>query len=232
MKFKNDDFITNKAFADRIKSKYNKYLIPLTESNLNRILHHADIEGYVIISASRGEYSDAENKERTNALRREITQLRYPFVPVFGSYQEDGSDNFSLEYSFIVYPINRDTKEVQEFESFADTMRELGKKYEQDTILIVPPKGTPRYVQCVDGRNADWNENGFSSIKINHPKDGEPFTIIKQYHRAKSDKSPHRYTYVESFLDEQPDSMHDYGARRQTGEYCHFGRFDFEYKMN
>ena len=65
----------------------NPSYIKLTEATLNRLVKGHDKDGYVILSASRGDKTDAENNRRFEELKKKVWNLGYSYIPVFGGYK-------------------------------------------------------------------------------------------------------------------------------------------------
>ena len=64
--------------------------------------------GYIIVSASRGENSVEENNKNKNILKKELGRTGFSFKEVKGYYKEFGMKEPSLEKSFIVYAGNKE----------------------------------------------------------------------------------------------------------------------------
>jgi len=205
----------------------------LTESSLNRIISGHDVNGYVMISASRGDCLNGvienpsmqqiedENNKRTTELKNNIRSLHYSYIPVFDGYKEENSDSASIEKSFIVFPYVNINKVQTDFKTFEKDMIELGKKYNQDAILIKRPNENPKYYYT----NTDtWDNTDFGNVSL---KDAQQqyFTALKKYKDSSLDKKgqnwskyPQRFSYVESYLDYPPMSIMSASARHNAGE--------------
>lgn len=109
------------------------------ESNLSRIVKHVD-GGCMMISASRGNLSETENKQRTDQLAKDIRDYGLGFVRILGGFIENqGSpeERVVTEESFFVPMISTLTDD-----EFFDTAINLCKKYDQDSVLISLPQDT------------------------------------------------------------------------------------------
>ena len=142
MRFK----LVSKELLDEDFSKYRK----LDESTLNRLIKGHDKDGYVIISASRGDKTPSENNKRFDELKEKVWSLGYSYVPVFGGYKEDDFGEV-LEKSLFVLPKNKRSGDI-DLEKFFSDMKELGKEYEQDSVLVKYPDENPRYLELSTGR--------------------------------------------------------------------------------
>lgn len=189
----------------------------LTEKNLNRISKGHEKDGYVIISASRffedmtKEQRESENNKRTNELKRALKNYGYSYLAVYGGYREEGASEASMEKSFVVYPYNIVSHSKYNFEDFLDDMKELGKKYDQDSILVCEPGGKPHYVALKPG----VDEFGFDSVRDND-MNSEYFTAIKKWNdsslnrkgRTFTSGKPQRYT-LECYIKDAPKSRNE-----------------------
>lgn len=202
----------------------------LTEANLNRIANGHDKDGYIMISACRGDAlenpkSDQqvwdENNKRTRSLLADIQRLRYSYIPVYGGYKEEGSDVASIEKSFIVFPFNRAQKTAVDYETFLTDMIELGKKYNQDSILVKKPNSDPQYFNC---RTNEFEGAPFKNATLNDMQQ-EYFTALKGWSDiSKKGNSiewrgnPQRFTYQESYLEKSPYNIMNRHMRALSGE--------------
>ena len=109
----------------------------LDESSLNRIASKTKKGGLAHISAERGDKSKAENKERTKQLAKDIRGAGLPGpTKVEGQYKEAGQDKPNKETSYAVSSGKKGKK------TFKKAMKKLGKKYNQDSVLIQKNKNT------------------------------------------------------------------------------------------
>ena len=113
----------------------------LDESSLSRIKSKTDKGGVAILSGSRGDKSSKENKARAKQLDRDIKGKGLPgATKVTGRWTEN--------------PGTKDEKKVKERShvvtsgkmgkrKFKKTVKALGKKYDQDAVIIQnKPKGS------------------------------------------------------------------------------------------
>lgn len=140
----------------------------------------------------------AVNNKRTSELARKLTQLHYPYVAAFGGYKEDGSEEFSFEKSFIVYPYNYDKDASQdevknrkvEFDTLVNDMIDLGREYHQDSILVKEPNEKAKYINCETGST----EMEFSGTTLNDISK-QYFTALKKFKSGMKYGKPQRFTY-------------------------------------
>ena len=103
----------------------------IQESSLTRLKSKSDKGGVGYISASRADKSGKENQKRTSQLSKDIRGAGLPGpTKVEGQYKEAGQDKPSKEKSFAV------TSGKQGKRRFKKNMKKLGKKYEQDSVLV------------------------------------------------------------------------------------------------
>ena len=111
----------------------------LNESSLSRIKSKADKRGIAIMSADRGDKSRKENKARAKQLEKDIRGKfgRGP-TKVKGSYVEKdektGKERKVKEKSYVI-----DRGKLSK-KKFKKKVKELGKKYKQDSVLTQTKK--------------------------------------------------------------------------------------------
>lgn len=205
----------------------------LTEVSLYRAVKEHDKDGYAMISASRQDCLDDkvenpsdeeifdENNIRTNSLKSDITKLSYSFVPVYGGYKEENSNKASIEKSFLVFPYDFRTKEIVPFDKFEKDIIELGKKYNQDAVLLKRSDSNPRYYYI---NTNTWDDISFNSVKLNDITQ-QYFTALKGWEDTSLNKkgrkwsgTPKRFTYSESYLNLPPQTIMGAHAREVEGE--------------
>ena len=178
-------------------------LVRLTESTLGRVLHGHDGSGYVIISPCRAkenleqelgrELTDQEaideNNKRVRELKQDLIKLGYSYIHAYGGYHEEGTNEFSYEKSFIVYPFSR-KGEQKDFEVFFKDMVDLGNKYNQDSILRKHPDEKAKYIVCKTGET-DMEFDGITTNDITQ----EYFTALRQNDHKYNMDSVKRFTY-------------------------------------
>lgn len=175
----------------------NKFRV-LTEKNLNRISKGHEKDGYVAISASRGDYSEQENNARTNKLKKFLKDKGYSYISIYGGYKEDNQDEASMEKSFIVYPYDVRNNEKKDFDAFLSDMKDIAETYEQDSILVCEPNGKPHYI----GIKVDVQDGDFNDVVYNDT-DKMFFTAIKKWNDSSLNKKgrpfdkgkPQRFTF-------------------------------------
>lgn len=139
--FREDSRGRNFKYVDGVSNRIKRFIgINIEESNLSRIKQHID-SGCMMISASRGNLTQSENKKRTDELANDLKKLKYGYIRVLGGYIETdentGDKREVTEESFFVPK----PKNVSD-ESFFDNSIKLCKKYNQDSVLISLPDYT------------------------------------------------------------------------------------------
>ena len=107
----------------------------LEESSLSRLVKKGEKGGTAYMSAERADKSKKENKARTKQLSKDIRGAGLPGpTKVEGQYKEAGQDEPSKESSFAISSGKKGKK------AFKKAVKKLGKKYDQDSVLIQQDK--------------------------------------------------------------------------------------------
>tara|TARA_R100001015_G_C4622402_1_gene179829 strand:+ start:184 stop:756 length:573 start_codon:yes stop_codon:yes gene_type:complete len=115
--------------------EWNKFL--LSESGLSRVWGHIQENESAIISAFRNEYSKKENYERSRKLKAQLFSQGYGVTKVKGSYVE----NFDTPEAIEVVEQSLFVSNRYEDSEFKNNISNLGKEYEQDSVLFIPKGG-------------------------------------------------------------------------------------------
>ena len=118
---------------------YKQFIEDIQESSLSRIKSKSDKGGMATMSASRGDKSAKENRERAKQLDKDIRGRGLPgATKVTGSYVEKddktGKETRVKERSHVV------TSGKMGKRKFKKTVKALGKKYGQDSVLTQTKK--------------------------------------------------------------------------------------------
>ena len=123
----------------------------LSESGLSRLHQHMSEHDCAIFTAYRGDVDDmtqcadgaeapeddASNQTRNRDLKAHLLALKIGVTKVDGSYIENFDTPDAIEVSEAsLFCVN-----LQDDSGFADTIIKLGKKYCQDSVLIIPQGG-------------------------------------------------------------------------------------------
>jgi hypothetical protein len=131
--------------------KYEEALLISEGNKLNRLEKYHSKNGYIIVSAQRGENSEEENNKNKNILKKELGRTGFSFREVKGYYKEFNMKEPSLEKSFIVYA--GDKEKSKELYNFAIRCCKI---FGQDSVLIAKPNENPQYFSK-DGKQLDWS---------------------------------------------------------------------------
>jgi len=105
--------------------------VELDESSLSRLASKSEKGGTAYMSAERGDKSKKENKKRTKQLAKDIRGAGLPGpTKVEGQYKEAGQDKPNKEASYALESGKMGKKK------FKKAVKKLGKKYDQDSVLI------------------------------------------------------------------------------------------------
>lgn len=109
----------------------------LEESSLSRLVRKHQKGGMGYMSAERGDKSNKENAARSKQLAKDIRGAGLPGpTKVEGQYKEAGSDAPTKEKSYAVSSGKKGKRK------FKKAIKKLGKKYDQDSVLIQKDKKT------------------------------------------------------------------------------------------
>ena len=74
--------------------------VELKEVSFSRIVDFHSKNGYAIVSASRGENTDAENKKLDKQLKADISFAGWTFTPIYGGFVETNKErHFWIHFS-------------------------------------------------------------------------------------------------------------------------------------
>ena len=107
----------------------------LEESSLSRLVRKGEKGGTAYMSAERADKSKKENKARSKQLAKDIRGAGLPGpTKVEGQYKEAGQEKPSKEQSYGISSGKKGKK------AFKKAVKKLGKKYDQDSVLIQKDK--------------------------------------------------------------------------------------------
>lgn len=167
------------------KTPYDTY--HFSDTSMNRVLEHMKNGAFAISAMTEGlpvgktydEFTESEKQlyktavERTRELRNDLRAAGFGYISALGGYKYDPDENRNepvdaQEFSFIVpKPKDMDDK------TFVETAVNLGKKYEQKSIMIggIPEiaNGQVRYLQPSNANAIEWEINPdmeFSNVHV------------------------------------------------------------------
>lgn len=140
-------------------------------NDMSRILTMFKRGGAIVSAMRKDKYSDDENIERCEMLEKELRQKGFGYRPSVGGYvQQQGSpDELAVEELSFIVPYRPEQMSEKEF---FDTMVDLCKEWEQESVLICLPSFN-------DGKACYINSNGevdMSFDKIGLPKNPTYYT--------------------------------------------------------
>ena len=151
--------------ADVAKPKKEDY--DLSETSLTRVMSKSKKGGMAIMSAQRGDKSKTENKERSKQLERDVRGAGLPGpTKVAGRYTENPGtpDEKKVgEKSHIITPGKKGKRK------FKKAIEKLGKKYNQDSVLIQRKPGGSSTLKGTS--KTSWPGQG-KNVKIGSMKPG------------------------------------------------------------
>lgn len=120
-----------------------QYSEQLLETKLARVFQHSNQRNMAIITASRGNFSDAENRQRNKALEQDIRDAGYGFARVSGAFIENKGnppdhsepERTVREDSYIV--LANDTG--HDGGKLRDFAVKMGMRYGQEAVLHKQP---------------------------------------------------------------------------------------------
>lgn len=162
----------------------------INEASLGRIYQHVvsnpKMKNWGVVTASRGELTPAENKQRNKELENDLRKLGYGFVHVDGMWQECRKPN--TEYKDCPDDMKVPTEEKSLFipNISKEHIQALGKKYQQDSVLFADEKtkanGEATFIDSKSGES--FNIGKFAPGKIaqgySKMKGGKVFTFEPQ----------------------------------------------------
>ena len=169
----------------------------LDEASIGRIYQHVvsnpKVKNWGVVTASRGELTPAENKQRNKELENDLRKLGYGFVHVDGMWQECRKPD--TEYKDCPDDMKVPTEEKSLFipNISQKHIQSLGKKYQQDSVLFADDKakanGEATFIDSKSGES--FNIGKFSPGKIaqgySKMKGGKVFTFEPQAEPKKSE---------------------------------------------
>ena len=147
----------------------------LDESSLSRIKSKSDKGGIALMSASRGDKSAKENRERAKQFDKDIRGRGLGgATKVTGSYMEKGDDAKERKVKERSHVVTSGKKGKRKFKK---EIKKLGKKYGQDSVLTQTKKtgtlsatrkgglGKSKYIKLGKFKPQGKNPEGQSQIK-------------------------------------------------------------------
>lgn len=145
-----------------------------TAASLSRVYQHTKERSIGALTAFRNEYSLQENRERNKELEKSIRDAGYGFIKVKGRYIENRGTDREVpvdEESFIIVGGKSDEDKAKLNHFLVD----LGKQYEQDSILFKPYDSSEAALVFTSGNEAGstFNVGEWSPTNL-----GEYFSVL------------------------------------------------------
>lgn len=227
--------------------------IRMDETSYDKLINFHAEHGFCIITAFRSEYSLSENRKRNRSLMEDLKKAGVGFIKITGGYREvidkdnpnyDKADKISgepekrlftsVEESLLVpnYDINK-KEEFANFDDLKKLITDLGKAYEQDCVLIAPPKreGGAYYVVT----NSRYGNVGdidmqFSGYDLASISDAYFSSLSKTINKLKVKQGEglggfkfENRKFIGSFLEEPRHTINGKRCAENTGAIAPFG---------
>lgn len=162
---------------------------------IDRIIGKHGDNGFVCVSACRGDKSDEQNEAATKSLLSDISKGGWSFLPTYGGYRNtDTGEEGDYEASFTVFNYGKDGN-PRDFKELAEFARLMCGKYGQDCVLVKAPNKAAVYVDK-DGRKVNSTESDkvwkndpskefFTSISSKEHKENMERQYGKPYHHRR-----------------------------------------------
>ena len=169
----------------------------LDETSMGRIYQHVvsnpNMKSWGIVTASRGELTPAENKQRNKELENDLRKMGLGFVHVDGMWRE--CKDQSIDYSKCPDNMKVPTEEKSYFvpNVSKQDINKLGNKYKQDSVLFADgetkEKGQAIYISA---NGSETNIGKFTPDKISQGfskmKGGKVFTFLEPGDKGETPK--------------------------------------------
>lgn len=164
----------------------NQKMIPLNEISMSRLLGKQFKGAFAIVSASSCRKTPEENDMCAKDMYSTIRNSGFCFIPAFGGFSEidikTGEQvNYTYETLAIILCHDKDGKEIP-FQRLYDFVINLGKKYEQESVLIKSPQENPEYIVTTARELNDLTQMHFANMasKLSSVRKNR-FSFTRQY---------------------------------------------------
>lgn len=209
----------------------NADLVSLNEVNARSLIDRHSKDGYVIVSPCRSgidfglDPSNEAQRNKLNQINNErikkmvslIQSSKYSYTPTYGGFIENqGSENEEVvhERSFVIY--NYDKKgNIGDFNELKEFALELGKKFNQDSVLVKAPDGKPEYLKPDGSLDISFSGDvSFNDVQQQFFTDLHKNTQGKM----KDGSRPTRFSFVECYINPAPQCYSERVSRAYRGE--------------
>jgi len=113
---------------------------PIVETSLSRVITHFQDTGFAILSADKWDKTPEQNKANFVALKADVANAGYGYVPTRGYYTYKDESNLAGEKitaaeDSVLIP---NKARVENAEPLYDLVRRLGERYNQETVIYAP----------------------------------------------------------------------------------------------
>ena len=143
--------------------KFAEYMLKcrdLSEGGMSRVVRNSKSRSTAVMTASRGNKSNKQNKAANKDLQKKVRSLGYGYRKVEGSYKEKGDDGKEKNVKEKSIVVNAPKKK---FRKFKKQMKRLGKAANQDTVITKKAKSSAQL-------NPTNKRGGKKSIRIGRVK--------------------------------------------------------------
>jgi len=122
--------------------KFAEYMLKcrdLSEGGMSRVVRNSKSRSTAVMTASRGDKSNKQNKAANKDLQKKVRSLGYGYRKVEGSYKEKGDDGKEKNVKEKSIVVNAPKKK---FRKFKKQMKRLGKAANQDTVITKKAKSS------------------------------------------------------------------------------------------
>ena len=127
---------------------------------MSRVVRNSKSRSTAVMTASRGDKSNKQNKAANKDLQKKVRSLGYGYRKVEGSYKEKGDDGKEKNVKEKSIVVNAPKKK---FRKFKKQMKRLGKAANQDTVITKRAKSSAQL-------NPTNKRGGKKSIRIGRVK--------------------------------------------------------------
>ena len=214
------------------ETENNAPMVSLNEINAKSLIDRHTKDGYVIISPCRGgadfgiDTNNPKDKEKLASINNErikelielIKDSGFSYTPVYGGFIENvgtPQEENVYERSFVVYPFDRKGV-LQDFADLKDFAIAMANRFNQDSVLVCEPNGTPAYINKsgeVDfelGNNVEFNDLSQTYFTDLH-KNTDKFGNI-------SNRKSTRFSFTECYINPAPQCYSERYSRDMSGE--------------
>lgn len=132
----------------------------LTESSLSRLWSKTEKHTCGAITGYRGENTTEENRENNRILVNYLQGKGYSLTRVDGSYIENFNTPTAREVREPSFFVCNHTVEGDDGGQLENDLRKLGKRFDQDSVLIVPAGAQDAYLVGTSDRSDAWPAPG------------------------------------------------------------------------